>query len=217
VSYEAKQRVTSDESLARLLDKQMLDSGTSFLRVVDQNCQRMQGEAVLMQVQVDRAIDETQRVRSAQEDLLKVVRQDHHDAMALLHKSLDETKMSTIEFEGRFAGDMRKSVGALDDRITLDLSIQHRVSTELVTEVRTALSKRTKAEEQYEANIGLQMLRERELHMQLGDCSAKRRDAFSAFAETMDNMVHEVHDAVKKMNLSRGSELLMPRRHSRAA
>lgn len=214
VSYEAKQRVTADEDLARSLDKKVTAAGNALLAFVDQHCRKIEQQVLALEEGVDHTLLDTHRARSAQDKLLTDIRKDHHDAIADLHKDLGATNLNVVEFEGRFAAELSKSCGLLEDRMTLDLSIQQRISADLVNDVRAALSKRTKADEEYEGSIGILMLEAKEVHKSLADCTTKRNDAFAAFTETMDSMVQEVHEAVKKMNLSRGSELLMPRRSS---
>jgi hypothetical protein len=212
VSYEAKNRVKADEDIARSLDEKMEAVDRGFMKFINQHCQRIEGSASELQASIDNAIEDTTRSRGAQDAQLKTVRDDHRNAVAELHKALDATKVSSIEFESKFASDMGRQCGQLEDRITLNLSIQNRVSMELVTDVRTALSKRTKEDDQHEANLGVVMLDLKQIQKQLESCAAKRSDAFAAFTETMDSMVLEVNDAVKKMNMSRGSDHLSPRR-----
>ncbi|CUF59808.1 Hypothetical protein, putative, partial [Bodo saltans] len=126
-----------------------------FMKFLNQHCERIEHNTAQLQRSIDHSIDDTKRSRGAQDALLKVVRDDHRNAVAELNKSLDTAKVSTIEFEGKFAAEMGRQCGQLEDRITLNLSIQNRISMELVTEVRTALSKRTKEEDQHEANLGV--------------------------------------------------------------
>lgn len=212
VSHEAAQRTKADEDIARSVDAKWAAVDKGFMAFVNQHCQRVERDATLVESRIQQSLDETIRARTAQDELLAVVRDNHRSAIAELHAALDALKISVIEFEGRFAGEMSKRCGQLEDRVTLNLSIQQRVSMDLVAEVRTALSKRTKEEDQHEANVGVLMLEVRQVQKQLADCAAKRADGFAAFTETMNSMVLEVNDAVKKMSLSRGSEYLLPKK-----
>lgn len=211
VCHEAKNREQGDEAVLAFLDRALEESCRKYDDFFRSTSSRISSSVNGLDTRLQASLDEISERRASQEALLDAIRNEHHDSIAELNRELNATRSDVIRFETQFSHQLSASIGQLEDRMTIELSIRQRMAADVRQEAAAMLGK-DDAQKQFEKQTGELLVAANELKNHIKRNALQREDASAAFSETLTAMVQEVDAAVKKMSASRGLEQLVKKR-----